>query len=76
MGNIKLENFKNFDSNKDKNFNDKVTKILFDIKRSKHVKHKYNKCFNYYQQYYNQVKPESMKYEEWENIRITKKRSY
>ena len=71
--NIKLENFKNFDSNKDKNFNDTVTKILFDIKRSKHVKHKYNECFNYYQQYYNQVKPESMKYEEWESIRITKK---
>lgn len=70
--NIKLENLQNFDG--DKEFDDKITKLLFDIKRSKHVKHKYNECYNYYQRFYNEKCPESMKYDEWQKIRITKEK--
>lgn len=70
---IKLENLRNY-SDKDKSFNDKITKLLFDIRRTKSIKNKYNECFNYYQSYFNQEKPESLTTEEWQNIRITKKK--
>lgn len=36
----------------------KVTKLLFDAKRTKSIKHKYTECYNYFQQYYNQKKPD------------------
>lgn len=70
---IKLENMKNYSSD-DEDFEKKVTKILFDIKRSKHVKHLYNECFNYYQLYYNQEKPSTLANEEWQKIKITKEK--
>lgn len=70
---IKLENMKNY-TDEDQDFEKKVTKILFDIKRSKHVKHLYNECFNYYQLYYNQKQPSTLSQEEWNKIRITKEK--
>lgn len=69
---IYLENLGNY--NEDLNFENKVKKLLFDIKRNKNIKNKYNDCFNYLQEYYNQKKPENMKFDEWEKIRITKKK--
>lgn len=70
---IKLENMKNY-TDEDQDFEKKVTKILFDIKRSKHVKHLYNECFNYYQLYYNQSQPSTLSNEEWSKIKITKEK--
>lgn len=70
---IKLENMKNY-TDEDQDFEKKVTKILFDIKRSKHVKHLYNECFNYYQLYYNQGQPSTLSQEEWNKIKITKEK--
>ncbi|XZN14422.1 DEAD/DEAH box helicase (plasmid) [Clostridium perfringens] len=70
---IKLENMKNY-SDADAEFEKKTTKILFDIKRSKHVKHLYNECFNYYQLYYNQKQPSTLSNEEWNKIKITKEK--
>lgn len=70
---IRLENMQNYNNN-DKNFDDKVKKLLFDIKRNKHINNKYNECYNYYLQYYNQKKPISLNNEEWEKVRITKKK--
>ena len=70
---IRLENMQNYNNN-DKNFDDKIKKLLFDIKRNKHINNKYNECYNYYLQYYNQKKPSSLNNEEWEKVRITKKK--
>ncbi|HBJ1650932.1 TPA: methyltransferase [Clostridium botulinum] len=69
--NIKLENIKNY-SDEDKIFNEKVTKMLFDIKRTSATKDKYIDCYNYYQKYYNQERPISLKQEDWDKIKITK----
>ena len=38
------------------------------------IKHKYNECYNYYQLYYNQEKPDALNYEEWNKIRVTKEK--
>ncbi|GAA4880356.1 hypothetical protein GCM10023310_70700 [Paenibacillus vulneris] len=56
----------------DREFQEKVKKYLFDIKRNKNIDSKYAKCTEYVSKYYNQVRPEGMKWEEWEKIRITK----
>ncbi|WP_205427265.1 helicase-related protein [Clostridium botulinum] len=69
--NIKLENIKNY-SDEDKIFNERVTKLLFDIKRTKTIKDKYIECYNYYQKYYNQERPISLKQEDWDKIKITR----
>lgn len=68
---IKLENLKTH-TNEDLDFDKMVTKLLFDIKRTESIKHKYNECYNYYQLYYNQEKPVALNYEEWNKIRVTK----
>lgn len=70
---IQLENMKNYTDN-DMEFDKKIKKYLFDIKRNKNIKDKYNECYNYYMMYYNQKKPESLKAEEWEQIKITKEK--
>lgn len=70
---IKLENMKNY-TDIDAEFEKRVTKILFDIRRSKHIKNKYNECINYYQLYYNQKQPQSINLEEWNKIKITKEK--
>lgn len=56
----------------DLEFQVKITKYLFDIKRNKNINNKYAKCVEYVSKYHNQVKPEGMKYDEWEKVRITK----
>jgi len=68
---IKLENLRQY-TDEDKIFNDKVTKMLFDIKRTKSIQLKYTECYNYYQLYYNQKKPESLNMDEWLKIMVTK----
>lgn len=70
---IKLENLRQY-TDEDKLFNEKVTKLLFDIKRTKSIKLKYTECYNYFQQYYNQIRPISLKPDEWEKIRVTKEK--
>ncbi|RXZ78143.1 helicase [Paenibacillaceae bacterium] len=62
----------NLQSEPDDEFEFKVKKYLFDIKRNSKINMKYAKCREYVNRYYNQVKPNSMKYEEWMKIRITK----
>ena len=68
--NIRLENMKNY-SDDDLIFDNKVKKLLFDIRQCKTTKDKYNDCYNYYMQYYNQKKPESVSQDEWNKIKIT-----
>jgi hypothetical protein len=70
---IQLENMRNYNDS-DKEFDNKIKKYLFDIKRNKQINNEYNDCYNYYMMYYNQKKPESLKSDEWEQIRITKKK--
>jgi SAM-dependent methyltransferase len=70
---IRLENMKNY-SDSDKIFDDKVRKLLFDIKQNKKINHLYNECNGYYQSYYNQVQPKNISNEEWNNIKITKEK--
>jgi len=52
-------------------FQSKVKKHLFDIKRSKNINNKYAACMEHVNKYYNQEKPEGMKFEEWEKVRLT-----
>ena len=70
---IKLENLKNY-TDEDQNFEKKVTKLLFDIRRTRATNKYYNECFNYYQLYFNQKQPKSINNEEWEKIKVTKKK--
>lgn len=70
---IRLENMKNY-SDADKIFDDKVRKLLFDIKQNKKINHLYNECNGYYQLYYNQIQPKNISNEEWNNIKITKEK--
>lgn len=56
----------------DKEFQFKVKKLLFDIKRTKKTAHLYGKAEAYVMQCYTQKQPEGMKYEEWQKKRITK----
>lgn len=70
---IRLENMRNY-SDGHKLFDNKVKKILFDIRQNKHIKDKYNECFNYYMNFYNQKKPDALSSEEWNKIRITEKK--
>lgn len=62
----------NRQQNDDKEFQFKVKKLLFDIKRTKKTAHLYGKAEAYVMQYYTQKQPEGMKYEEWQKKRITK----
>lgn len=59
-------------NDEEKEFQYKVKKMLFDIKRNPKIKKYYGKCETYYQSYYSQKKPENMDYEEWTKKRVTK----
>lgn len=59
---------------KNKNFSFKVTKYLFDIKRNPKINVSYAKCVDYVNRYYEQIKPNGMKFDEWEQVRITKRK--
>lgn len=68
-----LENLNNnSEKDMDLDFEFKLKKILFDIKRSKHVGYRYAEAQNYISLFYNQKKPEGMDYVEWKKIEIKK----
>ncbi|MCD3319503.1 N-6 DNA methylase [Clostridium botulinum D/C] len=71
---IFLENANLDSEDLDKAFQDKIKKLLFDIKRTKSISNKYAECKLYLDKYYNQSKPDSMDYREWQKIRITKEK--
>lgn len=54
----------------DKDFQFKVTKMLYDIKNHPKIKDKAGKCESFLHQYLNQKKPEKMSTEEWEKEKI------
>lgn len=55
----------------EKEFEYKVKKMMFDIKRNPILSDKYAKCSEYLYKYQTQKCPEGMKYEEWEKKKIT-----
>ncbi|WP_145949523.1 SNF2-related protein [Paenibacillus sp. Y412MC10] len=55
-------------------FQFKVRKLLYDIKRNPQLNFQYGRCRDYVDQYYMQKKPEELKFDEWEKIRITKEK--
>ncbi|PHA02977.1 helicase [Bacillus pseudomycoides] len=59
-------------TNEEKEFQYKVNKLLFDIKRNNKINKHYSKAYNYYQKLYTQKQPDGMPYEEWQKVRITK----
>lgn len=61
-----------YSNNEDKEFSFKVKKYLFDIKRNPSINKSYAKCVEYINKYHNQIRPDGMKFDEWEKIRITK----
>ena len=64
--------FEQLNSNSDDfEFQAKVKKYLFDIKRNKQVKQHYAKCVEYVNRYHTQKMPDGMKWEEWEKVRLT-----
>ncbi|MCK9198449.1 MAG: N-6 DNA methylase [Bacilli bacterium] len=64
--------FENIHNNEqDFEFQYKVKKLLFDIKRHPICKEYYGKCLDYLYKYNNQKKPEEMKWEEWDKVKIT-----
>lgn len=67
-----FENIRDNNNQEEKEFQFKVNKLLFDIKRNpKLIKH-YAKANEYYNRLYTQTKPENMDYKEWDKIKITK----
>jgi type I restriction-modification system DNA methylase subunit len=48
-----------------------VKKLLYDIKRNPQTNSSFNECLDYYHRYQTQRKPDGMKPEEWELIKIT-----
>ena len=66
-----LENLHDEKSQEQEQFEYKVKKMMFDIKRNPKLSDKYAKCSEYLYKYQNQKCPEGMKYEEWEKKKIT-----
>lgn len=65
--------FERLQENKEEeDFSYRVKKTLFDIKRNPKLTHCYAKAVEYVNRFYTQEKPSEMKYEEWEEKRITK----
>lgn len=58
-------------NNQDEEFQYKVKKLLYDIKRNPKTSEYYGKCLDYLYKYNNQKKPEDMKWEEWDKVKIT-----
>lgn len=63
--------FKNDSIRKSDGFEFRVKKYLFEIKSHPVLKDKLGKATQYVLRFRNQEKPEGMKYEEWEKIRLT-----
>lgn len=58
-------------NNQDEEFQYKVKKLLYDIKRNPKTNEYYGKCLDYLYKYNNQKKPDEMKWEEWDKVKIT-----
>ena len=54
----------------DAEFGAAIKKYLFDIKRNPKISGRYAACMEYVNRFATQTKPEGMKYDEWEKIRI------
>jgi len=59
-------------NSEEKQFYYKVKKLLYDIKRNPKTIKNYGRCADYLNKYQTQKKPDDMKFEEWEKVRITK----
>lgn len=66
-----FENLHDGKTQEQKQFEYKVKKMMFDIKRNPALLDKYAKCSEYLYKYQTQKMPEGMKYEEWEKRKIT-----
>ncbi len=62
-----LENLKSIDND---DFSEKIIKLLYDIKRNPKTNIYLAECQEYINQFRNQSKPDCVKYEEWEKIKI------
>jgi len=61
-------------NSEEKEFNYKVKKLLYDIKRNPKTINCYGKCIHYLDRFRTQKKPDDVKFEEWEKIKITKEK--
>lgn len=52
-------------------FEYKIKKLGYDIKRNPLTKDKYNDCISYLHKMYNQKKPDEMEWSEWDKVKIT-----
>ncbi|PZT57533.1 helicase [Paenibacillus silvae] len=67
------ENIGLIDNTKEEqDFQLKINKFLFDIKRNNNTSMHYSKCIEYLHRYRTQVKPEGMPVSEWMNARLSK----
>ncbi|ALS22263.1 helicase-related protein [Paenibacillus naphthalenovorans] len=67
--------FESLHSNSDDlEFQAKVTKYLYDIKRNPNINKNYAKCIEYVNRYHTQTMPEGMKFDEWQKVRLTKEK--
>lgn len=66
-----FENLHDKKTQEQEQFEYKVKKMMFDIKRNPSLSDKYAKCIEYLYKYQTQKCPEGMKYEEWEKKKIT-----
>ena len=69
---LHFESLNNNNTEEEQQFQFKVKKYLFDIRRHPKLIQYYGKCDAYMNKYYTQKMPEGMKYEEWEKIKVTK----
>src|SRR5690625_374001 len=56
----------------ERDFQYRVKKLLFDIKRNKKLKKYHEKSEQYVTRYYTQRKPDDMEYDQWLKVRLTK----
>lgn len=55
----------------DREFHDRVKKLLFDIRRHPRLKARYAECQEILHRFNTQEKPETMSWQEWEQVRLT-----
>ena len=68
---IYFENQKtDLEGEKERTFQAKVVKLLFDIKRNKNIRHKTGEAEAFLQKYLKQKKPEELSWREWEKVKI------
>lgn len=68
---IYFENQKtDLEGEKERTFQAKVVKLLFDIKRNKNIRHKTGEAEAFLQRYLKQKKPEELSWREWEKVKI------